>query len=248
MLRGQAVRLLTIIVFLIVNISFNVAISAAASGNEPVQKGSADAGAIFTAIDAAEAMSNGASGSALTEPATARKGRDENESMRRLAEGTKYYQEKLYDQAAREYTLAMRFSPDNYTPYKLRADTYMRYLLAKIQSRPKSLDTAQQELFDRVRTLICKAINADYTKALALNDAIRKNNNSYMLSKKSNLGEKDQGNEPYSYYEKGQRTGDMLLRRSVSQSQRKTIQTDIQLKKAMEGWRAVCEDTDDTVR
>ena len=261
-------RRLTIVLLLITNILCNLAIVAQATEIAPVQKESGVTGKIVTAIDAAEAIFNGSSDAALAallserregerglsppqgsaDKADIQSGIDEDEAIRRIIEGNQYSQEARYGQAAREYTLAMQFSPKNYAPYKLRADSYLQYLLVKSQDRLKNMDAAQQKLFDRTRTLLCKAINADYAQALALNDAIRKSNSAYLLSKKTRLGEKDQESEPTSYYEKGKGTTDKLVMRRIYQTQRKAIQTDGELKKSLANCRTICEMKEDAVR
>ncbi len=96
---------------------------------------------------------------------------DPNQFLIRKAEGDKYYQKKEYEKAAKEYTLAARYSTDKYEPYKLRADSYKQYLLTKLNPQAEaSSDKAKQDLIDRSRTLLCHAIGADYAKARSLNN------------------------------------------------------------------------------
>jgi hypothetical protein len=96
---------------------------------------------------------------------------DNNKFIVRKAEGDKHHNQKQYDKAAKEYTLAAKYSPVKYEPYKLRADAYKQYLLAELSLAPESSpEKARQELIDKSRMHLCNAIYSDYAKARSLND------------------------------------------------------------------------------
>ena len=69
------------------------------------------------------------------------------------------------------------YSKEDYTPYKLRGDTYKQYLTAEFSPLSgSSSDEAKKILLNKTRALLCKSIYSDYRKSIEIIDeVIRKN-------------------------------------------------------------------------
>jgi len=107
--------------------------------------------------------------SLISDPA--KKAIDDKKSMQHRTEGDIYFRKSQYDKAAKEYTLAVKYSDNKYEPYMLRADTYKQYLKTQLNPVPESFsDKAKQHLFDKSKRLLCNSIHADYSEAMRVND------------------------------------------------------------------------------
>jgi hypothetical protein len=170
---------------------------------------------------------------------------DDNKSLQHKMEGDKYYREPQYDKAAKEYTLAIKYSDDKYEPYKLRADTYKQYLKTKLNPVGSDSNKTRQGLVDKSRTLMCYAIYADYTKATKINDKtlsdiilefnVLKNR---MASEKMDY-DTDINVLPY-YYKSAQKVYSMRRFRGIRQSRVTASIADADIKKALSDYKLVC--------
>jgi hypothetical protein len=96
---------------------------------------------------------------------------DLGKNVTHKAAGDAALEGKLYEKAAKEYSLAINFSNDKHDIYKLRGDSYLEYLKSKLPlTSPEKQDEATRPLFERKRKLFCNSIVADYRTAGRLID------------------------------------------------------------------------------
>jgi hypothetical protein len=162
-------------------------------------------------------------------------------------EGDRCYKEAQFDKAAREYTLAIAFASNNYEPYKLRADTYKQYLKTKLNPAAKdNPDKMKQDVLDKSRTLLCRAIHADYEKAASITTKTLAdiNGDINLIKDKMQKGitDYDPESKVYPYYIKSSdRTLDARRMRGLYNAHRTVTQAAMNINKAMTDSKAVCE-------
>lgn len=171
---------------------------------------------------------------------------DDRESMQHKTEGDKYFNKSQYDEAAKEYTLAIRYADDKYEPHKLRADAYKQYLVTKLNPFSGSdSDKTRQDLIDQSRALLCYAIYADYTKAAKINDKtlsdiiLESNVLKNKMAKEKMDYDTNINVDPY-YYKSAQKVHNMRRLRGLRQLQVTASIADADIKKALLDYKLVC--------
>lgn len=180
----------------------------------------------------------------------------DQESMRHKTEGDIYFNKSQYDKAAKEYTLAIKYSGDKYEPYQLRANTYKQYLKTKWNSLSGSdSDQARQGLSKKSKRFLCNSIYADYSEALKISDrnvsdiVLELNVLKNKMSKQTIIYEKD-SKVAASRYRGGQNIHDMRRLEKLYQSHRAAQKANKAVHKsvneAMSDYKLVCEAKEDT--
>lgn len=171
---------------------------------------------------------------------------DKNKSIRHKADGDKYSVKAQYKKAAKEYSLAIMYSKEDYAPHKLRGDTYKQYLTTAFPPLPGSgSDEAKNILLNKARALLCKSIYSDYRKSIEIiHDTIQKNISDinaikFRMEQKARNTESDSKASP-SRSRTAQDIKDMRQLRVIFNLQRVASQAQIKMKKAMSDYKFVC--------
>ena len=167
---------------------------------------------------------------------------DKSKSIKHRTEGDKYYQESQYRKAAKEYSLVITYSKEDYTPHKLRGDTYKRYLTAELSpSSGSSSDEAKKVLLDKTRALLCLSIYSDYRKSMEIIDDVILKNISDMNMIKFRMEERaSESRASPPRIRTAQDNKDIRQLRTLSRVQREANQADIKMKMAISDYKLVC--------
>lgn len=179
----------------------------------------------------------------LAKPKAATKVVDKGKSITYKSEGETYYKKLQYDKAAQKFTLAMIYSDTNHDLYKLRGDSYKKYLTTNFSPDSSSTrDEATQVLFDKKRKLMCNSIHADYRTASNLVDKRIQENITESNKLMERMVEIQEGTDPTLQYKKKSAANiiSMRLMRRVNYQQNVAKQAGTQLKKAIADYKVVC--------
>jgi hypothetical protein len=175
---------------------------------------------------------------------------DNTRSVQHKTKGDNHYKKSQYDKAAKEYTLAIRYSEDKYEPYKSRADTYKQYAVAKLSAVAGSdSDKAKQGRVDASRGLICNAIYADYTKAMAINEKTLSNITLEFNALKDKMTSENivydpnSNAEPYRY-KSAKKTLNMRRLNQLNLLRRDAYNANVSMKKSLSDYKLVCAKED----
>lgn len=176
---------------------------------------------------------------------------DSNKSIQYENQADQYFKDSHYDKAAKDYSLALYFSPDNYDLYKSRADTYKQYLTKKINMELNNNTTDTTKFItNKSNKIVCDAIYSDYNNATTLIKANQTMNKSDLNAQKYKMTQKemkyDSTIEVQPYYNKSaQKTLDMRQLGKLRQSQRYANQANAEINKSMSEYHSLCGKAED---
>ena len=175
---------------------------------------------------------------------------DKNKSIRHKTDGDKYYLEAQYKKAGKEYSLAIAYSKGDYTPYKLRGDTYRQYLTTEFSPLPgTSSDAGKNVYLNKTRTLLCKSIYSDYRKSIEIIDEVIRKNIADINMIKFRMEQRIPNYETNdkaspSRSRTAQDIKNMRQFNTLSQVQRVANQAKNKMEKAVSDYKLVCEKED----
>jgi hypothetical protein len=183
----------------------------------------------------------------LANPEFSTKAVDKGKFITYKAEGETYLKNLLYDKAAEKFSLAMIYSEPNHDLYKLRGDSYTRYLTTNYPPASSGTqDEAKQGMLDNKRKLLCNNIYSDYLTASRLADKKIQDNITELNMLRNRMVELKEGNDPNVQYKKksAENIIGMRLMQRTQYKYNSAKHANITIKKALANYKVICSKED----
>ena len=184
----------------------------------------------------------------LNLPEPSKKDADKGKTAAYRTAGENFFKIGEYAKAARELSLATKYSANNldiynYELYKARGDSYKEFLKAKLSpSTPIGREEAKRQFFEQKRKLICGAVYSDYRTASALLDRTVRDGITELETRNVRMKELKEGKDPTRQYKTKSSEYINIMRdmRRLLYRQASAKSGAKHLKSALDDYRTVC--------
>lgn len=176
---------------------------------------------------------------------------DLGKTVTHKAQGATALKEGLYEKAAKEFSLAINFSDNDYEPYKSRADSYMQFLEAKPLAAPVTTTAEKKPAVSKeMKSLLCNCIYNDNHFASLLNNKEVQSGIFEMDRLRDRMQELRDNPDPSVDYKRKSYENilNMRLLQQVYYRQREAYQAGVNIRKAQTEYNTVCADEEATRR